>query len=118
MDKIILYSLTTITTDLQRLSDITSLLELHVDKMVFLMETRVSSSLSPLIEKNIMALVESLSKIQGLFPFAFTGFLRKYIEAIINLLLNCNFRDERLVIGIIQANSKPLTTVGYYMTKE
>ena len=34
------------------------------------------------------------------------------------MLLNFKFRQEKLVNCVILANSKPLTTVAYYMSKD
>lgn len=86
-------------------------------KIGFLIELR-TPPLQDLIERNLSTIIYCLTKLQGYYPFAFTHFLRNYLEIIINLLLKADIKDIKLVDIIIQANIKPLGTIGYYMNGE
>ena len=74
VDKILLYSLQSIVSDLQKDPMVKDILSFELTKMRFLLDFH-HKGLEEELELNILAILEGLCNLQSQLPFAFTSFL-------------------------------------------
>jgi hypothetical protein len=79
-------------------------------------------SITPFLESYIAGVLEQVFKVQSLFPFLLFDVLENYLHMILNMLINNIpnkvYKNERLVLTIVQANLKIFTCFTYYMNAD